>query len=52
MAEAAACPLCKKAVELTVFGTLPKHGEKKTQCIGTGYTPKEASAMVAYAGCK
>jgi hypothetical protein len=51
MPEAVACPICKKQVTLTVFGAIPKHGDKAA-CIGTGYTPKEASAMVAYARSK
>lgn len=44
-----ACPFCNKEVVLTVFGALPKHGGKFS-CAGSGYTVKEASAMITYSG--
>lgn len=49
MPEAAVCPICKSVVKLTVFGIIPKHGDKAA-CRSTGYTPKEAAAMVMYSG--
>ena len=45
MPEAAKCPVCNTQVKLTVFGMIPKHGNKAA-CTGTGYTLKEAAALV------
>lgn len=45
------CPVCKREVTLTDLGELPKHGGK-VQCTGSGYTSKEAVAMLAYAGVR